>query len=74
MKELLSDEFALKLERLARENAEKYKNAKPFPHIYFDDFLPIETAEAALRDFPEPKELKWQQFDNTNEKKLASML
>src|ERR1700757_415437 len=71
MKELLSDEFALKLERLARESVEKYKNAKPFPHIYFDDFLPIEAAEAALRDFPEPKELKWQQFDNANEKKLA---
>ena len=71
MKELLSDEFALKLERLAKENAEKYKNAKPFPHIYFDDFLPVEAAEAALRDFPQPKELKWQQFDNPNEKKLA---
>jgi Rps23 Pro-64 3,4-dihydroxylase Tpa1-like proline 4-hydroxylase len=71
MKELLSEEFALKLDRLAKESAEKYKNAKPFPHIYFDDFLPIEAAEAALREFPEPKELKWQQFDNANEKKLA---
>ena len=71
MKELLSEEFASKLERLAKENAEKYRDGKPFPHIYFDDFLPVEAAEAALRDFPEPKELKWQQFDNPNEKKLA---
>ena len=71
MKELLSDEFASRLERLAKENAEKYANGKPFPHIYFDDFLPVEAAEAALRDFPQPKELKWQQFDNPNEKKLA---
>lgn len=71
MKELLSDEFANKLEHLAQEKAEEYKNNKPFPHIYFDDFLPQEAAEAALREFPEPKELKWQQFDNPNERKLA---
>jgi len=71
MKELLSDEFASKLERLAKEKAEEYKNGKPFSHIYFDDFLPVEAAEAALREFPQPKELKWQQFDNPNEKKLA---
>ncbi len=71
MKELLSDEFIGKLERLAQEKAEEYKNAKPFPHIYFDDFLPVAAAEAALRDFPEPKQLKWSEFDNPNEKKLA---
>ncbi len=68
MKELLSDEFAAKLELLAKEKAEEYKSNKPFPHIYFDDFLPVEAAEAALRDFPEPKQLTWQQFDNPNEK------
>ena len=71
MKELLSDEFADKLERLGKEKAEEYKSNKPFPHIYFDDFLPLEAAEAALRDFPEPKQLPWQQFDNPNERKLA---
>ena len=70
MKELLSDEFSNKLERLAKEKAEEYKNNKPFPHIYFDDFLPLEAAEAALRDFPEPKQLTWYQFDNPNERKL----
>jgi len=71
MKELLSEEFASKLERLAKEKAEEYKNAKPFPHIYFDNFLPVEAAEAALREFPEPKQLKWQSFENENEVKLA---
>lgn len=70
MKELLSDEFSSKLERLANEKAEEYKNNKPFPYIYFDDFLPLEAAEAALRDFPEPKELSWNQFNNPNERKL----
>jgi Rps23 Pro-64 3,4-dihydroxylase Tpa1-like proline 4-hydroxylase len=71
MKELLSDEYLRKLDTLAKENAEKYRSNKPFPHIYFDNFLPLEVAEAALRDFPEPKQLTWSEFNNTNEKKLA---
>jgi Rps23 Pro-64 3,4-dihydroxylase Tpa1-like proline 4-hydroxylase len=71
MQELLSDAFASKLKQLAKDNAELYKNGKPFPHIYFDDFLPVEAAEAALREFPEPKQLKWSEFDNPNERKLA---
>lgn len=71
MKELLSDEFLHKLETLAEEKAEEYKNNKPFPHIYFDNFLPGEAAEAALRDFPGPKQLTWSEFNNPNEKKLA---
>jgi Rps23 Pro-64 3,4-dihydroxylase Tpa1-like proline 4-hydroxylase len=71
MQQLLSDEFAKKLLDLAYENAEKYATATPFPHIYFDNFLPIEAAEAALRDFPEPKQAKWSEFDSPQEKKLA---
>ena len=71
MKELLSDEFLHKLETLAEEKAEEYKNNKPFPHIYFDNFLPGEAAEAALRNFPGPKQLTWSEFNNPNEKKLA---
>jgi Rps23 Pro-64 3,4-dihydroxylase Tpa1-like proline 4-hydroxylase len=71
MKELLSDEFANKLMKLASEKADEYQNNKPFPFIYFDDFLPIEAAQAALEAFPQPKQLPWQQFDNPNEKKLA---
>jgi Rps23 Pro-64 3,4-dihydroxylase Tpa1-like proline 4-hydroxylase len=71
MKELLSDDFSSKLLHLAKENAERYAHGKPFPHIYFDDFLPVEAAEAALRDFPEPRQAKWSEFNNPNEKKLA---
>lgn len=71
MKELLSDEFAGKLQNLAKERAAEYQSNTPFPHIYFDDFLPVEAAEAALRDFPEPKQLPWNEFSNPNEKKLA---
>jgi hypothetical protein len=71
MKELLSDDFSSKLLHLAKENAERYAHGKPFPHIYFDDFLPVEAAEAALRDFPEPRQAKWSEFNNPNERKLA---
>lgn len=69
--ELLSDAFLTRLEALAKENAQKYLSNKPFPHIYFDNFLPLEAAEAALREFPEPKQLAWSEFNTQNEKKLA---
>jgi 2-oxoglutarate-Fe(II)-dependent oxygenase superfamily protein len=71
MQELLSDEFASNLLSLAKANAEKYATANPFPHIYFDNFLPAQVAESALRDFPEPKQAKWSEFDSPQEKKLA---
>jgi hypothetical protein len=68
MKELLSDEFADKLKNLAKEKAEEYQNNKPFPHIYFDDFLPLDAAEAALSQFPEPKPLSWRTVDTPFER------
>jgi len=71
LKELLGEEYLHKLDTLAKEKAEEYKNNKPFPHIYIDNFLPAEAAEAALRDFPEPKQLAWSEFNSPNEKKLA---
>jgi hypothetical protein len=69
--ELFSETFSKKLESLARENAETYRSGKPFSHIYFDDFLPAGAAEAALRDFPEPKQLDWAEFNRPKERKLA---
>jgi Rps23 Pro-64 3,4-dihydroxylase Tpa1-like proline 4-hydroxylase len=71
MQELLSDAYAAKLRGLAEKNAEKYRTAHPFPFIYFDDFLPEAAAEAALSDYPQPKQLNWESFSNQNEKKLA---
>jgi hypothetical protein len=68
---LYTDEYAAHLKQLATDNAAKYAAAKPFPHIYFDNFLPIEAAEAALAAFPEPHQIKYQEFANANEKKMA---
>src|ERR1700744_1836417 len=72
MNELLSDPFVAKLENLAKDKAQEYQANSPYPHIYFDDFLPLEVAEAALRDFPEPKEADWHAYTDVNQrKKLA---
>ena len=66
---LLSDDFTAKLDALARDNAAQYQANPPFPHIYFDNFLPVEVAEAALEDFPEPKEAAWNAQKDVNQKK-----
>jgi Rps23 Pro-64 3,4-dihydroxylase Tpa1-like proline 4-hydroxylase len=72
MSALLSDQFTQKLEALAHAKAEEYKANQPYPHIYFDNFLPLDVAEAALRDFPEPKEVDWHSYKDVNQhKKLA---
>jgi Rps23 Pro-64 3,4-dihydroxylase Tpa1-like proline 4-hydroxylase len=72
MSALLSAQFTHKLETLAQAKAEEYKANQPYPHIYFDNFLPIDVAEAALRDFPQPKELNWFAGKDLNQhKKLA---
>src|SRR5580658_7611626 len=71
MSVLLNDDYLAKLQQLAKDKAAEYKANQPFPHIYFDDFLPAEAAEAALRDFPEPKQLNWSAFATEHERKLA---
>ncbi len=71
MQELLSKKYLDKLEALAKEKVEEYRNNKPFPHIYFDNFLPVDVADAALNAFPEPKQLAWSEFQSQTERKLA---
>ncbi len=71
MNELYAPDFLKRLENLAKEKAAEYQNNKPFAHIYFDNFLPVAPLEAALADFPEPREIRWNEFDDPNQKKLA---
>lgn len=71
MNELLSDTFVRRLQQLAKDKATEYRTNTPFPNIYFDDFLPTNVAETALRDFPEPKQLSWSEFADRNQAKLA---
>ncbi|WP_034061044.1 2OG-Fe(II) oxygenase [Lacinutrix jangbogonensis] len=48
---------------------ERYKNAEPFPHIIFDDFLELDAAEQALKVFPKIKNKGWIHYVHVNEKK-----
>ncbi len=72
MDQLLSDSFAHKLQALSQHKAGEYKANTPYPHIYFDDFLPAAVAEAALHDFPEPQQADWHAYTDVNQhRKLA---
>ncbi len=61
-----------KLEPLAAANHERYQNAKPFPHIYFDNFLPTEVVDGVLEEFPDKTDRRWQAFKDARETKLAN--
>ena len=43
--------------------ADTYRNAKPFPHIVVDDFLPDDIAELCLARFPKPEDAHFEQPD-----------
>ena len=74
LRELTLD-FFLPLERmreLAGSSHELYRNAQPYPHIVFDNFFDPLLLDLVLEEFPKPDQIKWQQFDNEREIKLAS--
>lgn len=50
---------------------DSFTGAQPFRHIVIDDFLPPGVLEPILAEFPEPRDVQWQQFDNAKEIKLA---
>lgn len=70
--QLFAAEFLRQLEQRADELAPKYIANKPFPHIYFDDFLPSAVAELALATFPDPDKIDWLRHRGLDQnKKLA---
>jgi hypothetical protein len=50
----------------------EYANAKPYPHVVFDNFFDPALLDTVLTEFPKPGQIKWQKFDNGQEIKLAS--
>lgn len=60
------------LKNLGVKYSEEYAQAKPFPHIVIDNFLPESILDAVLAEFPSPEQIAWQKFQNSAEKKLAS--
>jgi len=64
-------DFMKKLAEVSPSLTAAYAQAGPYPHAALDDFFPAEIIEQVLANFPRPDQLKWQTFDNDNEKKLA---
>ena len=58
-----------RLERRVPELRTEFAQAKPFPHVVIDDFLPEGSAEQALRDFESGD--RWNHYRHYNENKLA---
>jgi len=48
-----------------------YLDAKPFPHVVFDNFFDPALLDLVLEEFPQPGQIKWQSFDNLQEVKLG---
>jgi Rps23 Pro-64 3,4-dihydroxylase Tpa1-like proline 4-hydroxylase len=74
LSDLTLDRF-LPLERMTGVTASanlEYLSAKPFPHIVFDNFFDECILEQVLDEFPKPNAIRWQEFDNSEEIKLAS--
>jgi hypothetical protein len=60
------------LTALAEDRREAYASAHPYPHIFFDGFLPEGVLDAVLAEFPSPKGADWFAFDSATERKLAT--
>jgi Rps23 Pro-64 3,4-dihydroxylase Tpa1-like proline 4-hydroxylase len=55
----------------ARERADRYRTAWPFPHAVIDDLLPLEVARACEAEFEQTSREQWQLYtDAGNTKKL----
>ena len=51
--------------------AQKFQEAKPFPHLVLPDFEVGYIAEELAKNFPTPDSIPWYHYDNPLEKKLA---
>jgi Rps23 Pro-64 3,4-dihydroxylase Tpa1-like proline 4-hydroxylase len=61
-----------RMKEIADSAHSTYVNAKPFPHVVFDNFFDPGILEQILTEFPKPGAIRWQRFDNEHEIKLAS--
>lgn len=57
--QLFAEDFLKQLAHRGEELAPAYQANKPFPHIYFDNFLPPAIADLALATFPDPEKIDW---------------
>jgi Rps23 Pro-64 3,4-dihydroxylase Tpa1-like proline 4-hydroxylase len=71
MQSVFDEDFLKKLKQRGVDHSREYQTNDPFPNIYLDNFLPVDAAEAALQCFPEPTQIRWNEFADRNQTKLA---
>jgi hypothetical protein len=59
-----------RLDELARDGTAAFAEAKPFPHLVIDDFLPDEVLEHVIAEHA-ATDAGWDHYHHYNEKKLA---
>ncbi len=60
------------LKGMGSRHSDEYKNADPFPSIYFDNFFNPDVLHAVLEEFPDMSKKPDLQFNDPNQVKLAS--
>jgi Rps23 Pro-64 3,4-dihydroxylase Tpa1-like proline 4-hydroxylase len=60
------------LSDIAARHSAGYNDAKPFPHVVIDDFLPEAVAQRILDEFPSPDSEDWFRWHQQTERKLQS--
>ena len=61
-----------KMEQLLPEAKKTYAQAKPFPHIHFDDFFDNGAMDRVLKEFPNEGDIDWIKYYDGHQKKLAN--
>jgi 2OG-Fe(II) oxygenase superfamily len=61
-----------RMKELSASGYSTYISAAPFPHLVVDNFFDPDLIDLVLSEFPKPGAIRWQQFDNDREIKLAS--
>jgi hypothetical protein len=57
---------------LGRAKKDEYQSGDPFPNFYFENFFNAGEIDEILREFPDLEKVSEHNFQNANEKKLAT--
>jgi len=61
-----------KLRELGPSLRQSYERAEPYPHVVIDGLFDTDLLHQLIAHFPDPKQAKWQKFDDQKQLKLAS--
>jgi hypothetical protein len=55
-----------------RADANAFRSAEPFPYVVIDGFFEDAILDPVIAEFPSARDIDWIQFDNPEERKLAT--